>query len=298
MEFRQLRYFVTVAGTLHFGRAADRLQITQPALSKQIAQLEKEIGTPLLARTKRTVQLTSAGQVFLTQARQLLSQAATAVDLTRRTARGEEGQLAIGFTATATHTVLPQLVRDFRQRYPQVDLTLRELCTEAQVTALNQGQLDLAFLHPPIDARSLELYPILTEPFVAVLPPQHPLLQQTEIAIADLAQESLIIHPRPEGPILYDGLIQLCQQVGFQPRIAHESMSLQTRVCLAAAGLGITFVPVSLQPLIGAEGVCRPLANCPIQLELAAAWRQQATLPTLAAFLAIVKGRSSGSANL
>jgi DNA-binding transcriptional LysR family regulator len=124
MEFRQLCYFVTVAEELHFGRAADRLQLTQPALSKQIAGLEKELGVQLLIRTKRTVQLTSAGRVFLERAKQLLSQKKEAIQLTRRTARGEEGQLAIGFTATATHTVLPRLVRDFRRDYPNVELTM------------------------------------------------------------------------------------------------------------------------------------------------------------------------------
>jgi DNA-binding transcriptional LysR family regulator len=289
MEFRQLRYFVTVAEELHFGRAADRLLLTQPALSKQIAGLEKELGVQLLIRTKRTVQLTSAGRVFLERAKQLLSQTEEAIRLTKRTDRGEEGQLAIGFTQTATHTVLPRLVRDFHRNYPNVELTMLELSTEAQVAALNEDKIDIAFLHPPIDGRGLNVHPILEEILVAVLPTQHPLLQYRLIPIEAFANESFIIHPRQEGPILYDGFVQLCQQAGFQPKIVKESISLQTSVCLVAAGIGITFISESWQSLVGTEVVCRPLANCPIHLEFAAAWRQNSATPTLRAFLTIMQ---------
>ncbi|NJL98501.1 MAG: LysR family transcriptional regulator [Synechococcaceae cyanobacterium SM2_3_2] len=288
MELRQLHYFVTVAEELHFGRAADRLQITQPALSKQIANLEQELGVQLLARTKRTVQLTPAGQVFFEQTQQLLNQAQTAIQLTQRTDRGEVGQLTIGFTETAVHTVLPQLVRDFHQDYPNVELTLIELATEAQVMALNQNKIDLAFLHPPIDARGIELCPILEETFVAVLPQQHPLLKYDCIPLEAFANEPLIIHPRQEGPILYDGLVQVCQEAGFQPKIVKESISLQTRVCLVATGMGITFVSSQLQFLVGSNVVCRPLGKCPIRFKFAAAWRKNAASPTLQTFIKIL----------
>jgi DNA-binding transcriptional LysR family regulator len=288
MELRQLHYFVTVAEELHFGRAADRLQLTQPALSKQIANLEQDLGVQLLARTKRTVQLTAAGQVFFEQAQQLLNQAQTAIQLTQRTDRGEVGQLTIGFTETAVHTVLPQLVRNFHQDYPNVELTLIELVTEAQVIALNQNTIDLAFLHPPIDARGIELYPILEETFVAVLPQHHPLLKYDCIPLEAFANEPLIIHPRQEGPMLYDGLVQVCQAAGFQPKIVKESISLQTRVCLVATGMGITFVSSQLQFLVGSNVVCRPVEQCPIHLKFAAAWRQNPASPTLQTFVKIL----------
>jgi DNA-binding transcriptional LysR family regulator len=290
MELRQLRYFVMVAEELHFGRAADRLQITQPALSKQIVGLEKELGVRLLMRTKRIVQLTPAGQVFLDQAHQLLLQVEAVIQLTQRTARGEVGQLAIGLTETATHTVLPKLVREFRREYPGVEIIMLELSTEAQVSALNQGEIDLAFLHPPIDERGLQLHSILEESFVAVLPQQHPLLQYEKIPLEAFASEPLIIHPRKEGPTLYDAFIQVCQGAGFQPNIVKESISLQTRVCLVAAGAGITFVSDRLQFLVGTDVVCRPLANCPVSLKFAAAWRQTSDSPTLRAFLSILQG--------
>ncbi|MEO1095880.1 MAG: LysR family transcriptional regulator [Cyanobacteria bacterium J06638_28] len=281
MELRQLRYFVTVAEELHFGRAADRLHITQPALSKQIAVLEKALAVQLLLRTKRKVQLTHAGQVFLDQVRQLLAQMEAAIQLTQRTDRGEVGSLSIGFTATATHTVLPHFLRDFRRHYSQVDITMRELATEAQVAALNREAIDLAFLHPPINSPGLQIYPILEESFVAILPPEHPLLRYESIPLKAFANEPLIIHPRTEGPVLYDAFIQICQAAGFQPQIAHESISSQTRICLVAAEMGITFTPDRLQSSVGTDVVCRPLADCPLRLEFAAVWRQEATNPAL-----------------
>jgi DNA-binding transcriptional LysR family regulator len=290
MELRQLQTFLVLAEELHFGRAAERLALTQPALSKQIASLEQRMGVQLLFRTKRTVALTPAGQVFVSQAQQLLAQAEAALRLTQRTAKGEAGQLTLGFTETAIHTVLPGLVRQFRQAYPQVELILHNLTTEGQVTGLNEGKLDLAFLHPPIDPRGLTLQPILSEDFVAVLPPDHPLLSYEQIPIVALAPYPLMIHPRAEGPVLYDGFLQICEAAGFQPQIAQESISLQTRVCFVAAGLGITFVSERLQFLVGPNVVCRPLADCPIRLQFAAAWRKNSTSPTLRAFLGVVQG--------
>ena len=288
MDFRQLQYFVTVAEELHFGRAADRLQITQPALSKQIAGLEKKIGVQLLFRTKRTVELTHAGQTFLQQAYQLLRQKETAMQLTRRTGQGDIGHLSIGFTQTATQTVLPTLLRDFLQQYPKVDIDLVELATEAQVTALNRDEIDIAFLHPPIDQRGLQVHPILKERFVAVLPPHHPLGDSDTVPLEVLAHEPLIIHPRQEGPALYDGFFRVCQMVGFQPQIIKESISLQTRLCFVAAGLGITFVSEHFQSLVGDNVVCRALENCPIHLEFGAAWRQHSTNPALHNLLQIL----------
>ena len=288
MDFRQIEYFVAVAEELHFGRAADRLQITQPALSKQIASLEKMLGVQLFFRTKRTVELTHAGQTFLQQASLLLHQKKTAIQLTRRTGCGDIGHLSIGFTETATQTVLPMLLLNFLQRYPQVKIDMIELATEAQVTALNQDTIDLAFLHPPIDQRGLQVHPILEERFVAVLPPQHPLGRYETLPLEALAHEPLLIHPRQEGPALYDGFLQVCQTAGFQPQIVKESISLLTRLCLVAAGMGITFVSEHSQFKVGGNVICRPLEYCPIFLEFGAAWRQRSTNPALHNLLKIL----------
>lgn len=234
------------------------------------------------------MQLTVAGRVFLEQAKQLLMQAENAITLTRRTARGEVGQLTIGFTSTAAYTLLPTLLKQFRDRFPHVELNLESLSTEAQVAALNEHKIDLAFLHPPIDIRGLQLHPLLEEQFLVVLPREHPFAEQTKIPAAALAHEAFIIHPRAEGPALYDGFIQLCHQIGFQPHIVKESISLQTRVSLVAAGVGITFVTKSAQPVVGPNVVCRPLADSPITLPLAAVWRQDSTSPVLREFLSVL----------
>jgi DNA-binding transcriptional LysR family regulator len=288
MEFRQLRYFVTVAQELHFAKAAELLDITQPALSKQIRVLETELGIQLFTRTKRTVKLTKAGEVFLSEARQLLQQAEQAIALAQRTALGEVGRLTIGFTTTATYTVLPELIGCFRVRYPQVEVEMLELCTEAQVTALNRNEIDLGFLHPPIDSRGLDLYPILAEEFVSVLPKQHHLASKRLLSLKDLAQESFILHPRSEGPFLYDGFLKLCDLAGFQPQIVKEVNTHQTRICLVAAGMGITFIPAGLQPLVSQDLVCLPTENLGIKLEFAAAWRSVVTAPVLQEFIKLL----------
>jgi DNA-binding transcriptional LysR family regulator len=290
MEFRQLKYFVAVAQELHFGRAAERLDITQPALSKQIRVLERELEIQLFIRTKRTVKLTKAGEVFLLQAQQLLQQAEKAIKLAKRAALGEVGRLTIGFTSTATYTVLPELIGRFRVRCPQVEVEMLELCTEAQVTALNRGEIDLGLLHPPIDARGLELYPILAEEFVAVLPKQHHLAIAKSLSLQDLAHESFILHPRSEGPFLYDGFLKLCRQAGFQPQIVKEVNSHQTRICFVAAGMGITFIPAGLQDSVSQDLVCKPMEeDLTIKIEFAAAWRSVVTLPVLQEFIRILQ---------
>lgn len=289
MDLRQLRYYIVVAEELHFGRAAERLKMTQPALSKQIMVLEKGVGVQLLTRTKRVVQLTHAGQVFLNRARFLLAQSEETIQVARRTARGEEGQLTIGATPPATQTVLPDLLRTFRDRFPKVDLNLSSLSTESQVAALNQRQMDIAFLHPPIDQRGLDLYPIHEEDFVAVLPKDHRLLKYDKIPLTQFAGESFLILPRHESPVLYDQFVQFCQKLGFQPNIVKEVLDLQTRICLIAAGVGISFVSEGLQAALGANVICKPLEYCPIKQKLAVAWRQDATTPAIQSFLALVE---------
>ena len=288
MEFRQLRYFVTVAQELHFGRAAEYLNITQPALSKQIRVLEKNIEVELFLRTKRKVELTPGGKVFFKQAQQLLNQRDKAIELAQRAAKGEVGKLTIGFTPTATYSILPKLIGNFRKHYYQVEVKMLEMSTEAQVDALNRHIIDVGFLHPPIDARGLELYPILSEGFVAVLPQDSDLSKKASLSLKDLAQESFILHPRSEGSFLYDNFLKLCHQFGFQPQIVQEVDSHQSRICLVAAGIGITFIPVGLQILVSESLVCKPIENLPIKLEFAAAWHPLYVSSVLQKFLSLL----------
>lgn len=288
MELRTLRYFVAIAEELHFGRAAERLYMTQPALSKQMRRLEDELEVQLLYRTKRIVQLTTAGKAFLPQARQILQQADQAIRIAKRAARGEIGQLHTAFTASAMQGVLPHILRTFRDRYPEIALDMTELCTLDQVEALRTERVDVGFLHPPVDAPFLDLISLPGEHLVVVLPQSHPLSPKGQFPLAALANESFILHPRYEGPVLYDQIVDLCRQAGFEPRVVHEEVKYQTRVGLVAANIGITFVPASLQhALVGVT--YGELVGTALTLQLAAAWRHDRPSPVLHEFLRVVQ---------
>ena len=289
MELHSLRYFVAVAEELHFGRAATRLHITQPALSRQIRGLEAELGIELLRRTKRTVELTEAGATFLVEGRKALQQVESAIHTAQRVARGEMGSLRIAFTPSAMHTVLPKILKQFRNGYPNVKLKMTELCTLDQVNALRTEIVDVGFLHPPIEAPFLKLFALKGERLIVALPQTHPLAQQPHLPLKALAAEPFILHPRYEGPVLYDQILKLCRNAGFEPYIVQEEVKNQTRVGLVAAGIGIAFVPESFQPL-GFTGVShRPLVGESPELQLAVAWRQEQASPVLKEFLQVVQ---------
>lgn len=274
VELRHLRYFVAVAQTLHFGRAAEQLGITQPVLSEQIRRLEVLLEAQLLHRTKRVVQLTEPGRIFLNDALRLLEQAEAAISTVRRAARGQLGKLAVGYTGPALYSVLPQIVRAFRERYPDVELTLHESCTPDQETALIANEIQVGFLHPPIDA-PLQLKEVLCESMVVALPENHPLACQPSVSIRDLARESFILFPRTVGPVLYGQIMALCTQAGFSPRVVQEATPQPTMIGLVAAGIGIAFVSESLQQ-VGRPGVIyRSLREVAPVLKLAVAWKKQ-----------------------
>lgn len=289
MELRHLRYFVAVAEELHFGRAAQRLLIAQQPLSRQIRDLEAEIGVNLFHRTKRTIRLTEAGQVFLPEARKTLQQAEHAILLAQQTGRGEIGKFVVGFTGPALNTVLPKIVRRFKEKHPNIELGLERLQTNEQVEALRSQQIQAGLLHPPINDDSLRLEVIHREGLVAVLPDSHRLAQSERISISELAHESFIFYPRHVGPVLYDRILGLCQQAGFSPRIVQEVVPQQTILGLVAAEIGVSLLHASAESVAPAGVVLRPLAEPTPELELAVAWNPETTNPVLPAFLAIVR---------
>lgn len=273
MELRHLRYFVVVAEELHFGRAAQRLNMTQQPLSRQIRDLEIEIQVTLFHRTKRTVRLTQAGQVFLSKAKIILQQTEQAVSLAQRIHQGEIGRLAIGFTGPALNRMLPQIVRVFKSRHPQIELSLERLQTNEQVVALMSGQLQVGLLHPPIFNDTLSLETIYQESLAVFLPDNHPLAKTSDaISIQDLAGESFILFPRSVGSVLYDQIIQLCQQAGFSPNVVQEVMPQQTIAGLVAAGIGISLLHSSAQEAMYGGVVIKSLIEPTPKLELAVAW--------------------------
>lgn len=291
MELRHLRYFVAVAEELHFGRAAQRLHIAQQPLSRQIRDLEAELQVQLFHRTKRTVRLTDVGQVFLIETKKILQQVEQAVLTAQQTSRGEIGQFAIGFTGPALNSVLPKIVRLFKERYPQVKLVLERLQTPEQVEALMSGQIQIGLLHPPIEDNTLVLETIHREGLVVVLPDIHQLAQEVSspISIRELADELFILYPRHIGPVLYDRILSLCQQAGFSPKIVQEVAPQQTILGLVSAAVGVSLLHASAQVVAPAGVVIRELLEPTPVLELAIAWHPETTNPILSTFLAIVR---------
>lgn len=256
MELRHLRYFTAVAEELHFTRAAARLGIGQPPLSQQIQQLEREIGTPLFLRLPRGIALTEAGAQFLDDARAILASADRAIDMARRLGRGERGAITVGFTASAVfHPYLPRAIRAYRDRYPDVRITLTESNTISLLRGLRAGEVDVAFVRPPyvLDAE-FESERVLDEPMLIALPPGHPLSRKRAVPIAELADEDFVLYPRPIGAGLYDAIQSACQRAGFVPRVIQEAPQMASIVSLVAAGVGISIVPAAMRHM-GAQGI-------------------------------------------
>ena len=290
IELRHLRYFIAVAEELHFGRAAEKLYIAQPPLSQQIKQLETQIGVTLFSRTRRKVELTEAGVVFLEQARKTMAQAEYAVSAAQRAATGETGTLEIGFVSSATyHDVIPNIVRVFRERHHGVTLALHELTSVEQVQALREGHIQVGFVRPPVGDDTLSLEFVLHETFVAALPSSHPLARTNIVPVAALAVDPFVMLPRNLNLSLYDQIVAICHQAGFSPRVAQEAVQLQTISSLVAAGIGVSLVPAAMQNLRRSGVVYRPLEGVKARIEMAAAYRPDHESAVVRQFLNVVK---------
>lgn len=289
MELRHLKYFIALAEELHFGRAAKRLGMSQPPLSQQIKQLEEEIGVVLLKRTKRQVVLTTAGEVFLDEARKSIAQANHAVQAAQRAARGEIGQLSVGFVSSAVYGKVPSIFSLMRSRYPGVSLLLQDLTSEEQVEALKVNRIDVGLVRPPVvDAETLAMRVIWQEALMVALPEGNPLTRQEEIALEELAEESFIQIPRHVAPGYYDQCIRICARAGFSPKIVQEARTTPTIVSLIAGGMGISILPASLLSLQRSGVVYRPLKKPAPTTDMAVIWRPADTSPTLRSFLEII----------
>lgn len=274
MEFRQLHYFIAVAEELHFGRAAESLHLSQPALSKQIQALEESLEIQLLERTKHWVKLTPAGQKFLETARHVLHEVEEGIQITRQIADGRAGTVRVGLTEATLFCLAPSILRTCRERYPQVNLLLSSGGTEAHVEALRTHQIDIGFVYLPIREPTLVVKPLYEEIYVAAVPISHPLAKKQPIPLHALANEPLVFYPRSLAPVLYANFIKSCEQAGFVPNIVQEAELAQTRLGLAAAGVGITFVLADVKNLSAKGVVYQPLADDFLTLKLALAWRR------------------------
>jgi DNA-binding transcriptional LysR family regulator len=252
---QRLRYFVAVAEELNFGRAAQRLNMAQPPLSQQIAKLEEEVGVQLLYRTKRRVELTIAGALFLKEARATLTQAAHAVDVARRAARGEIGEISIGYAASADLTVLPALIPRFRDLRPDVRLSFRSDFQIGQLAGLRNGTIDVGFLHLPLtEVEDLDVVPILREPLVALLPGGHRLATRQSIEVAELGSDRYIIFARGLSPGYFDSIVRALCEAQIDPEMMEIADPIQFNLSLVAMGEGVSMHAASICKL-SREGV-------------------------------------------
>lgn len=250
MELRQLRYFVAVAQECSFSRAARRLHVSQPPLSVQIKSLEAQLGVRLLERGNRGVSPTAAGRVFLEQALSVLGAVEHAREETLRAYRGETGTLSVGFVSIADYGVLPPALKSFRASFPEVQVELHELTTDAQIPQLRARRLDLGIALAPVDAPDLEFDRLLSEELVLAVPSGHAAARgESAIDLRTLSRESFIVPPRDIAPGLYDLTIGLCRSFGFAPRITQQARQMQTVIGLVSSGMGFALVPSSVRNL-------------------------------------------------
>ena len=285
MELRHLRYFVAVAEELHFGRAARRLGIVQPALSKQIVALERELGVTLFLRSKRDVSITEAGRALYTEARDILQRADQATDIAKLTASGALGSLAIGFIGPAMWNILPALMREHRNRVPGMHFRLHEMTSGPMIQQVRDGILDVGFIRPFGHDEALEIETVLREPFVIAVAEDHRLAQEEVVDLADAADETFVLVSREGSPGLFDQCLALCQSYGFSPLMIQEGNTGGAMFGMVAAGLGVTLVPESADLVPWPGVVFRPLTKSEPQLELAIAYRRDSSSTALASFL-------------
>jgi DNA-binding transcriptional LysR family regulator len=285
IDIRQMRYFVALAETLHFGRAAERLHLSQPPLSRQIAALEKELGVRLLERHSRQARLTDVGRRFLEDSRAVLASFDQACRNASLAGRGELGELSIGFMMHAAYSVVPALTRRFMANHPQVHLKLREVVPALLTDAVLSGQFDAAIMFSPGPTKGLETRTIRREHLCLALRATHPLAGRAAIGARDLDGEPLIAAPAEVAPTLREAIVRYCRSGGFEPAFRLETQLQQTIVSLVAEGLGIALVPQTMSKLGIADVLFRELHDAPA-IEYVVAWRPANLNPALRPFLA------------
>jgi DNA-binding transcriptional LysR family regulator len=286
LELRHLRYFLATAEALNYGRAAERLRIAQPGLSQQIKNLEEIVGTPLFDRTRRSVQLTLAGELFVQEARKAIEQAETALLVARRAGRGEVGRIAIGYVGSAAYTgVLTTMVGEFRTAYPEVELQISEMEMQQQLQQISEGKLDIGFIRPPVPMPlGITNIPVLLEEIMVALPVSHPLTDADSVPLASLSGETFITPRHPPDVSFHKHTTVACQAAGFIPRLGPQGRDFVTIASMVAVGLGVALVPQSLRSIQVPGLRYKPIAGEPILAELAVAFRRNEMSPVARAF--------------
>lgn len=292
MELRQLRYFLVVADELHFGRAAERLHITQPPLTVAVRRLERELGVQLFDRTTRRVALTAAGQAFKDRIKAAVADLDSAAGDVADVAAGRSGRIRVGFVSSASYTTLPEAIRAFRQHRPRVDLVLNPLTSGEQVEQLLDGALDVGLIRDPGDVPGLNLELVSTEDLVVVLPETHPLAALQEVQPQDLEAEPMILFPYRLMPGFVARVLRLFEPLAVPPVVVQQAIHQETVLGLVAAGLGVSVLPESVQRFQMPGVTTRRLAGRP-QTELHAAW-PHGHWPAVEDFISCLKGQIKG----
>lgn len=288
----ELRALVTLAEQRHFGRAADLLYVTQPALTKQIKRLEEKVGGALVVRGYRDVRLTEAGRVLVSRARGLLEESAAALDAAQRAVRGELGLLRIGFGLASLQTLLPDVLRRFRAAYPDVEIRLREMVTADQVAALIRGEIEIGFVRLPVSDARIETRPILHERLVVAVAGRTP--WRARVGLASLAAEPFITIARSTSASFHDHVIAVCHEAGFAPRIVQETSELFTMLMLVRAGMGVALAPRSAAVRTPPDVRFHPLATPTAAWDIGLAWNStRAKEPALQAFVDVARKTAS-----
>jgi DNA-binding transcriptional LysR family regulator len=290
MELRHLRYFVGVAHHLNYSEASRRLHVAQPAISQTILDLEEELGVKLLHRTKRTVQLTMAGAIFLGEAEQILRHATEAAQVARRAARGEVGSLGIGFFGAASSPFLPPLVQLYRQKFPDVQLRLYEMTPDQQLAAFDDNQIDLGFSRklPPDRHAEFAEENVYTDQLGVALCPIHRLARQRIVRLKELASEGFVQFHRKGARTFFDEVIAVCRRAGFSPTIVSEPDFMPTVLTLVESGLCVSIVPSCVRSL-KRPVLIKPIVPRSARIPLSVTWRKSDQSPVLMAFLEILR---------
>jgi DNA-binding transcriptional LysR family regulator len=292
IELRHLRYFLAVAEELNFGRAAQRLNITQPSLSRQIQNLEKQLDIILFERNQRQIQLTASGQIFLVEVEQILARFDQGIRVAKRASRGEIGRLTVGFQGSSVYDIIPISIKLFRDAFPKVEIIMQHMTTSEQVMAMVENNLDVGFVIPPIADADLEVEILLQEPVVLALPENHPLAIQAEISITALAEEPLVLASHDRGCGLHEQIFDIYQKAGLRPNVVCAAREMQVMLGFVAAGIGIALLPSHVKNFHRTNVVYRVLIpEAPIA-GLAIAWKSKNISPVLSAFLEIVRNSS------
>ncbi len=294
MDLRQLNYFIAVAETRHLGRAAERLHLSQPPLTRQIQQLEAELGVQLFRRTPRGMELTQAGEELLRDAQNIRTLVAQAAERAQRAGLGQAGRLDVGVYGSAMFGLVPQVLSAFRARHPDVELVLHYAQTPAQLPALRQGRVHLVFERMLPEESDVEVELVAREPLLLGLSDGHPLAAQETVDVSALREETMLIGTSPSIAAMS---LQLCRAHGFEPRLAPPASDVVTATLLAAAGLGVTFVPDSMSNVRFPGITYRPLhSRVEAFMELHCFYLRGEPSPLLAAMRETVRSFREGTA--